>query len=87
MDGTNTERPAKCCKGCGCEIDYSIRGLCRRCYQILRAAVATGQTTWSEAESKGACLPRGVVTQGRPAKFATLFPMLAGTATNESAKS
>jgi len=85
MDGTNTAHPANC-KGCGCEIETTIRGLCRRCYQILRAAVAAKKTTWAKAEASGACLPRGAVAQGRPAKFAELFPQLADKTPSKASK-
>ena len=51
-----------------CQEEAEVRGLCRRCYSIARARVASKLTTWEELESLGLAIP-----STRVAKSASSF--------------
>ena len=36
-----------------------VRGLCPKCYSLLRARVDSGEKTWEEYEREGVAKPRG----------------------------
>ena len=36
-----------------------VRGLCPKCYSLLRGRVDSGETTWEELEESGMAKPKG----------------------------